>query len=90
VVLGGSPFHEEVGGIAKSDNLSRLCSTVIAADHSAGIEGENWDETVVCPCDGPSFLVVRDGGGRGSAILVSRGRMMYTDYRTKLSLSNQS
>ena len=44
-VLGRSSCHEEVDGRAKSDSFSRLCSTVIAADHSAGI-GDNWDEIV--------------------------------------------
>jgi len=52
VILGwglGSSCHEEDDRIAKRDSFSRLCSTVIAADYSAGIEGEDWDE-IVCFC----------------------------------------
>jgi len=52
-VLGGSSCYEEVGRIAKSDSFRRLCSTAITADHSARIEGENWDEIVVFVRDGP-------------------------------------
>jgi hypothetical protein len=46
-VFGGLSCHAEVDGTAKSDSFSRLCSTVIAADHSARIERENWDGVVV-------------------------------------------
>jgi hypothetical protein len=39
-----------------SISFSRLYSTVIAADHSAGIEGENWDEIVVFACSAITLL----------------------------------
>ena len=62
VVLGGSSCHEKDDGIAKSDSFSRLCSTVITADHSAGIEGENWDEKCRFACEAILFERFRVSG----------------------------
>ena len=53
----GRLVMKEADGVAKSDGFSRLCSTVIAADNSAGIEGEYWDEIVVLLAR-PSFWSV--------------------------------